>query len=94
MIDTKSFVMSTKKPRPWRKMTFDMLPISLGGIRLKLQAMVVFVWSYKQGCYSQAQQLTWLLAFLCAIMGRLHVGCKFFQIILFKFYFPSFLLEF
>jgi hypothetical protein len=38
MIDTKSFVMSTKKPRPWRNLTFNMLPFGLSGIHLKLQA--------------------------------------------------------
>ncbi len=30
--------MNTKKPCPWRKLTFDMLPFSLGGIRNELQA--------------------------------------------------------
>jgi hypothetical protein len=38
MINTKPFIMNTKKPCPWRKLTFDMLPFSLGGIRNELQA--------------------------------------------------------
>jgi hypothetical protein len=37
MIDKKVSIMSMKKPHPWRKLTFDMLPFDLGGIHLKLQ---------------------------------------------------------
>jgi hypothetical protein len=37
-MDTKPSIMSTKKPCPWKKLTFDILPFGLGGIRLKLQA--------------------------------------------------------
>ncbi len=42
MIDKKPFVMSTKKPHPWRKLTFDMLPSDLGGIHLEQQVRVPF----------------------------------------------------
>jgi len=43
MINTKPFVMSTKKPHPWKKLTFDMLPFGLGGICLKLQVRAPFM---------------------------------------------------
>ncbi len=36
MIDTKPFIMNTKKPHPWRKLAFDMLPFGFDGTRLKL----------------------------------------------------------
>ncbi len=42
MIDTKPSIMNIKKPCPWRKLTFNMLPFDSGGIRLKLQARVPF----------------------------------------------------
>ncbi len=36
MINTKPSILNTKKPRLWRKLTFDMLPFGLGGTRLEL----------------------------------------------------------
>jgi hypothetical protein len=43
MIDTKPYIMNTKKPCPWRKLTFDMLPFDLGGTYLELQGMAPFM---------------------------------------------------
>ncbi len=34
--------MNTKKPHPWKKMTFDMLPFDLGGTHLELQVKAPF----------------------------------------------------
>jgi hypothetical protein len=34
--------MNIKKPCPWRKLTFDMLPFGLGGIHYKLLMRVPF----------------------------------------------------
>ncbi len=34
--------MNTKKPHPWKKLTFDMLPIGLNGTRLELQVKAPF----------------------------------------------------
>jgi hypothetical protein len=42
MINTKPFVMSTKKPCPWKKLTFNMLPFSLGGTHMELQTKAPF----------------------------------------------------
>jgi len=36
MIDITPYVMSTKKPHPSKKLTFDMLPFGLGGTHLEL----------------------------------------------------------
>jgi hypothetical protein len=43
MIDTKPSIMNTKKPGPWRKLTFNMLSFGLGGICLELQTKVPFM---------------------------------------------------
>jgi hypothetical protein len=43
MINTKPFVMGTKKPRPWRKSTFNMLPFYLCGIHLQLPTKAPFM---------------------------------------------------
>jgi hypothetical protein len=43
MINTKPFVMGTKKPHPWKKLTFDMLPFNLGGIHLELPTKAPFM---------------------------------------------------
>jgi len=43
MISTKPFVMNTKKPCPWEKLTFDMLPFGLGGSRWELLARAPFM---------------------------------------------------
>jgi len=42
MINTKPSIVITRKPHPWRKLTFDMLPFNHGGIHLELQARVPF----------------------------------------------------
>jgi hypothetical protein len=42
MINTKSSFMNTKKPRTWRKLTFDMLPFGLGGIHPELPTKALF----------------------------------------------------
>jgi hypothetical protein len=83
MINTKPYVMYTKKPHPWKKLTFDMLPIGFNGTCLELQMRVPFTNS----------TIGSLLALSCVTMGRLHVICKFFHITFFKFYFPSVLVE-
>jgi len=43
MINTKPFVMIIRKPYPWRKLNFDMLPFGLGGTHLELQAKAPFM---------------------------------------------------
>jgi hypothetical protein len=80
----KAFCYEYKKPCPWKKLTFDMLPFNLSDIRFELQVNMPFM----------SLALGLLLALLCATMGRLHVRCKFLYITLFKFDFPSILLEF
>jgi len=42
MINTKPYVMNTKKPSPSRRLTFDMLPFGLGGIHLELLVRASF----------------------------------------------------
>jgi hypothetical protein len=42
MTNTKLFVVTTRKPHPWKKLTLDMLPFGLGGTHLKLQMRVPF----------------------------------------------------
>ncbi len=42
MINTKPFIMITRKPCPWRKLTFNMLPFDCGGTLLELQVRAPF----------------------------------------------------
>jgi len=42
MINTKPYVLNTKKSHPWKKLTFDMLPFGLGGTCLELPMWVPF----------------------------------------------------
>jgi hypothetical protein len=42
MIDTKPFVMNIKMSCLWKKLTFNMLPFSLGGTCLELQMRAPF----------------------------------------------------
>jgi hypothetical protein len=42
MINTKPITMNIKKPCPWRKMTFDMVPFGLDGTHQELLTKVPF----------------------------------------------------
>jgi hypothetical protein len=42
MIDTKPCVMTTRNPRPWKKLTFNMLTFDYGGTCLEMLAWVLF----------------------------------------------------
>ncbi len=42
VVDTKPLVMIARKPHPWRKFTFNMLPFGHGGICLELLAKALF----------------------------------------------------
>jgi hypothetical protein len=62
MINTKPFIISTKKTCPWRNLTFDMLPFDLGGTHEKLLARVPFTSSTIYGTFvcSNGEASCWM----------------------------------
>jgi hypothetical protein len=66
---------------------------------VNLQYATIRLWWYSSRATSKGtihKLNNWrdFLALSCATMGRLHVGCMFYQTTMFKFYFPSVLPKF